>query len=150
MIDAPRLSLIARKPVRKYRFLLCLSIGNICVMAQSYSKGALNMDLQNLNGVLPTRRNCYALLEQLESAYQVKLAFWLKMSKPVGGEVQTRVYVAGSGNLFDLRDGLADSLSTLVLESQGGNLYAALWSLLCQLDSELRQLVKGIDQPPIP
>jgi len=119
------------------------------VMAQSYIVEVISMDLDNLSRVIPSRLTCYELIRLIEAQYECCIKFWLSIEKPPNSEVRTRVHLTGSGLVFDLVYSDNGPPTALVLESQGGNLYAALWSVLIQLEAQFRRVMRPSIYPPI-
>lgn len=97
------------------------------------------MGIQSVEQLIPNRVNCWALLTRIETNYEVSLKFWLDLRHLPGYEVETILYVTGSGHAFDYLPDNARPYSARILDAQGGDIYQALWSALRRLESDLNK-----------
>ena len=111
------------------------------------------MKLDKLDGIIPSRSTCFDLLCLLENEYNCSLKLWLDCNNPRGGEIGWTVYCAGSGAVWDHDDIEHFVAKARVLDAQNGNLYAAVWSCLIQLESKFRRLARDLEEnrpSPVP
>lgn len=111
----------------------------LVLLVQYYRKvGA--MLLTKLEGIVPNRRACFDLLCLLENEYNCSIKLWLDANNPRGGEIGWTVYAAGSGFVWDHSDLDCYVGRSRVLDSDGGNVYPAIWSCLRQLADKLGKM----------
>lgn len=97
------------------------------------------MKLDRLEGIVPTRRSCFDLLQLLETEYACSITFWIRASEPPGGVLGWWIFANGSGDIWD-RDNMAGFTgSALISEMHSGSIYPAIWAALLQLESRFRQ-----------
>jgi hypothetical protein len=101
------------------------------------------MQLNRLQGLRPTAKNCYDLLTLIEASYDCSLKFWLSIESPKEGLHEYWLYTSGSGDIFDRLGPTGGLAHSRVSEAWQGSIYPALWANLLDLESQFSKVMKA-------
>lgn len=100
--------------------------------------------------VVPDARRCFDFVEFIEKEYSCHLKFWVTLRQTKEGLLEYTLFCHGSGDVFDVLPAGYGISTGAILQTEGGNIYRAMWSALTKLETLLLKYVGKRYQPHAP